>query len=103
MGYTMDTPSIHLEWHPGEVPEPCDLPLVGHTSDTPPTYRGGLSELAMAIRARLDLYPKEAREPAGYIANTIWAHSPPGSGKPTAADVLEALGELERAGTREAA
>lgn len=60
-----------------------------------------LSDLAAAVRERLERNPKEAREPAGYLANTVWAYSPPGTPKPTADDVREALDVLVRAGPRE--
>jgi len=58
----------------------------GHAQDEP-------SELARAVRARLDLNPHEVRQPPGWIANTLWAYSLV-AWKPTPDDVCEALEEL---------
>ncbi len=51
------------------------------------------SALAGAVRAYLERHPHQARQPAGWIANTLWAHElyP---GKPTRDEVTAALEEL---------
>jgi hypothetical protein len=62
-----------------EMPEPS-LPL--------------LSPLAVAVRDYLERNPRDAHEPAGWIANTLWCYDlyP---GKPTRHEVAAALEELK--------
>jgi hypothetical protein len=68
--------------------------------------------LARALAAWLEKTPalhpdrtpaEERRGQASWLGLSVWAPSPPGSGKPTADDVLEALGEIRRYGRRRAA
>jgi hypothetical protein len=62
-----------------EMPEPS-LPL--------------LSPLAVAVRDYLERFPRDAHQPAGWIANTLWCYDlyP---GKPTRHEVAAALEELK--------
>jgi hypothetical protein len=51
------------------------------------------SPLAAAIRDYLERRPADARQPAGWIGSTLWAHDLH-PGKPTPADVMDAIKEL---------
>jgi hypothetical protein len=52
-----------------------------------------LSALAMAVRDYLERHPRDARQPAGWIGVTLWAHELH-PGKPTPAEVKAALEEI---------
>jgi DNA-binding transcriptional ArsR family regulator len=52
-----------------------------------------LSSLAVAVRDYLERRPRDARQPAGWIGVTLWAHELH-PGKPTPAEVKAALEEL---------
>ena len=54
---------------------------------------GALSTLAVAVRDYLERRPRDARQPAGWIGVTLWAHELH-PGKPTPAEVMAALEEL---------
>lgn len=67
-----------------------------HLDSRPPdtlTPEAPLSPLAVAVRDYLERRPCDARQPAGWIANTLWAHSlyP---GKPTLEETSSAIAEL---------
>lgn len=52
-------------------------------------------DLARTVREYLDRNPHRSKEPAGWIATTLWAYDLV-EGKPTAQEVAAVLGELER-------
>jgi DNA-binding IscR family transcriptional regulator len=61
--------------------------------DFPEPTKSLLTPLAVAVRDYLERFPRDAHEPAGWIANTLWCYDlyP---GKPTRHEVTVALEEL---------
>ena len=65
--------------------------LKAHLAPAPRT--APLSPLAVAVRDYLERRPVDARQPAGWIGSTLWAYELH-PGKPTPADVKDAIKEL---------
>ena len=60
-----------------------------------------LSPLALAVRDYLERYPRDARQPAGWIGSTLWAYDL-FDGRPTPAEAKAAIEELGGAAYLEA-
>jgi DNA-binding transcriptional ArsR family regulator len=69
------------------------LRLVGEPADTAEEEETPISSLAAAVRDYLEVHPRDACQPPGWIGSTLWAYELH-PGKPTAAEIRAAIEEL---------